>query len=25
VSDDGDDAFASLDDDIPFGTVSVAS
>lgn len=25
VSDDGDDAFASLDDDIPFGNVSVAS
>jgi hypothetical protein len=25
VSEDGDDAFASLDDDIPFGTVSVAS
>lgn len=25
VSEDGDDAFASMDDDIPFGTVSVAS
>lgn len=25
TSEDGDDAFASLDDDIPFGTVSVAS